>query len=336
MCNVLDFIDSKDIREYNRETRFTPMEQAVLIAHSRKRMVDEKLAAWKTLLDTYKEEDFEATCHGKRRFSKEKSNWQILSYTITAYETALALQGCSDGVIFEASHIESDFPGSRQPRYFPDYHSALTFIREEKQSYLDDEELRSCETEARIVRKVFGTDCSQDTIYYFDNDLRMIDITPGQAAWSSADCLLDELFVYVPLPFQKGDILRSIRPGKVEYGILCYTPDEQSFSKAIDYGDASDMILSLDQFEPDGERGYFDYCHVPFLWYEKCPNGELPEELMSLFLIQDICLGKLQFNHFLHIYSIHGKNAYRTIYGDKEPHRNRNNTERTAEHENSD
>lgn len=32
MFHILDFIDSKDIREHNANTQFTPMEQAVLRA----------------------------------------------------------------------------------------------------------------------------------------------------------------------------------------------------------------------------------------------------------------------------------------------------------------
>ena len=50
MFNVLDFIDSKEIREYNRNTKFTPIEQAVLICHSMGTTVDEKMAAWMELL----------------------------------------------------------------------------------------------------------------------------------------------------------------------------------------------------------------------------------------------------------------------------------------------
>ena len=42
MFSISDSIDSKDIHEYNQNTEFTPIEQAVLIYHSKGTNVDEK------------------------------------------------------------------------------------------------------------------------------------------------------------------------------------------------------------------------------------------------------------------------------------------------------
>ena len=67
MFHILDFIDSKDIREYNQNTEFTPVEQTVLIQHSKGTTVDKKMSVWQELLDTYNEEEFEWTRLGKRR-----------------------------------------------------------------------------------------------------------------------------------------------------------------------------------------------------------------------------------------------------------------------------
>jgi len=44
MFNILDFIDSKEIREYNQNTEFTPIEQAALIYHSERTTVDEEMS----------------------------------------------------------------------------------------------------------------------------------------------------------------------------------------------------------------------------------------------------------------------------------------------------
>ena len=61
MLDIYDFIDSKDIREYNRllGTKFAPIEQAVIIYQCNSKTVEEKLSAWHELLDTYTEEEFE-------------------------------------------------------------------------------------------------------------------------------------------------------------------------------------------------------------------------------------------------------------------------------------
>ena len=64
MLNILDYIDSKDIREYNRNTKFTPFEKAYLI-YNCKRPLEEKISALKELLNTYTEEDFWRNKQGK-------------------------------------------------------------------------------------------------------------------------------------------------------------------------------------------------------------------------------------------------------------------------------
>ena len=56
----LKFIDSKAIRTHCRSYQFAPSEQAVLIAQSRKRPVEEKLEVLEYLRDNFSEKDFEA------------------------------------------------------------------------------------------------------------------------------------------------------------------------------------------------------------------------------------------------------------------------------------
>lgn len=58
MYNTLDFIDSKSIRDFNKDTQFSPVEQAILIAESERRTIEEKLNAWKEILHAYSEEKF--------------------------------------------------------------------------------------------------------------------------------------------------------------------------------------------------------------------------------------------------------------------------------------
>lgn len=316
MFNILDFIDSKEIREYNCNTKFTPIEQAVLIYHSEGTTVDEKMAAWQELLDTYSEEEFEWTRFGKRRFD-EKTNRQILADTVTVYENALMQRSSVDNVIFEARFYESNYPESDYPVYFSSYKEALEYIEGEKKSYLEDEDLRKCLTKAKIHLKYLGTYASEDTVYYFDNELRMTNILPGTRCLVSDWYGIDELFVQVPLPFKKGDIIRSILPEKAEYGILDCTPDEEYFSRAMEYGDWSDMAVSLYSYEPDEGIGYFDYAHAYPLWYEKCPDEELPEKLSILFLLRDVYQDRMGIAQLLEVYSNFGRKAYERIYGKK-------------------
>lgn len=312
MFSILDFIDSKDIREYNKDTLFTPFEQAVLIHYSQGTAIDEKLSAWRELLAAHSEEEFEQLRFGKRYFA-EKSNKQIIADTVTIYENALAQRERADGVVFEANFNESDFPDNQYPHYFPDYPSAFAHIKDEKQYYLDDEDLCQCQTQARIAVKEFNTQPQDDTVFYFDNEMRMTDLLPGRCVLVDDEYLISEVFIYIPLPFRKGDILCSITPGKKDYGILHATPDVEYYARPILYGDASDMIFSLDTYEPDDAHGYFGYGHFSPLDFEKCPDEELPEELSILKAVRSVHQEKLEFHELLYYYSRYGENAYREM-----------------------
>lgn len=59
MYDFLRFIDSSDIREFNKDTNFTPAEQAVLISLSDKTTVEEKIDALQYLADHYTEAEFQ-------------------------------------------------------------------------------------------------------------------------------------------------------------------------------------------------------------------------------------------------------------------------------------
>ena len=48
--NILDFIDSEDIREHNKETLFSPTQKAFLIRHSQKQSIENKIKAMESLL----------------------------------------------------------------------------------------------------------------------------------------------------------------------------------------------------------------------------------------------------------------------------------------------
>ena len=54
MYDFLRFIDSPDIREFNKDTNFTPAEQAVLISLSDKTTVEEKIEALQYLADRWR------------------------------------------------------------------------------------------------------------------------------------------------------------------------------------------------------------------------------------------------------------------------------------------
>lgn len=78
MYDFLSFIDSPDIREYNRDTDFSPAEWAVLVPKSFGRTVKEKIEALQYLADNYTAAEFE------QEHSMQEDHWQYFS----SYEKA--------------------------------------------------------------------------------------------------------------------------------------------------------------------------------------------------------------------------------------------------------
>lgn len=305
MLDILDFIDSRDIREYNRDTHFSPIEKAVLIYLSRGTTVEQKLSAWHELLETYSDEDF-----GRERAFCSCTNKEALAHTVEAYERALSDRYDTEGRVFEATFYESEFPDSLSRGVFSGYDKAFEYIRKAKQEYLDDEELKEVAVKAEIKIKVLDKNPLWDTAFCFDTDLRMTEIVTESAE-------LCDFFVYVPLPFKKGDILRTT--DRKYYGVLSETPDKKHFKRAIEGGDVTDMCVTLDEFYEDEGKWVFGWDHYDYLKLELCPDDELPEDKTIFFYLRDVYRGKMTAGELLYLYSHYGERAYTELYGeDKE------------------
>lgn len=111
-------------------------------------------------------------------------------------------------------------------------------------------------------------DRNKNTVFHFDNELRVTDIRPPDYEFG-----LDFIFINIPLPFKKGDIVRTISQGQTVYGVIEETPDEEYFSKACDWSDMIVWIMICD--EDDNENP--GYMELKFLNTEFCPEDELPE-----------------------------------------------------------
>ena len=252
MFHILDFIDSKDIREHNANTQFTPMEQAVLIYHSCRTTVDDKMTAWRELLERYGEDDFKILNYGVRQFTS-RSNRQLVEDTVRRYEAALSSRYTASNVIFAASFEEIGYPEQQRDEhsYFTDYDSAFAFIKAKKQRYLDNDYLKDVPTKARISIVPLNEENRRDNTWFdFDTDLRMTGLFPcysgDEDGMDNKD--LDMAYIYVPVPFKKGDILKTINPNyKTAYGVLPRDNICPSWCETM--GDSSDMIVTLDCYD---------------------------------------------------------------------------------------
>ena len=152
----LEFLDSPDIREYNKNTRFHPAEQAVLVARSQKRTLEEKIKALQYLADLYSEEDFQngsAMVGGYNEKSDGKFRECVLE-TVRVWNQILNDRYNQEGYVYAAALNEKDYINYEISEYsfFSDYENACQSLSRQKDEYLKDDDLKDTQTIGRILR----------------------------------------------------------------------------------------------------------------------------------------------------------------------------------------
>lgn len=188
--DVLDFIDSPDIRTYYENRTFTPAEQAVLCMKSNLRSYDEKVAFVATLLEAYPDsdfplEDFDDTWDIRSDLQRMVIDWQMNGpakdeeYIDVVYVTYMKFLDSRDEY------------GDRC--IFSTYRKAYEALQASKEEMLDETDSPVC---ACIIKE--WVDHPEKRITYtLNEDLQIIKTS---SFWE--DYEFD-----VPAPFQKGDIL---------------------------------------------------------------------------------------------------------------------------------
>ncbi|MCM1387110.1 MAG: hypothetical protein NC231_07270 [Bacillus sp. (in: Bacteria)] len=312
MYDFLKFIDSPDIREYNKDTQFTPAEWAVLISNSMKRTVDEKMEALQYLLDHYQENEFgdESVNFSPPAYPHYETNIsfrEVVRKTIWTWNKILEDRNCTENVIFEASFYEKGYDHG-DSAYFASYEKAYAFLEYEKKHYLDDEDLKDVETYGRIERIQMENKCHDSDYYIFDTNMQMVSvgssISRGQCDEDLEFGLSDDRIykIFVPLPFKKGDIVRVDDFFDMPYyGVISCDWERPEQRERIE------NWISLDTY--NSERDWFDYtdgfgCGDEVLNYSFCPDEELPDDQQVLKLIRDVRKGNMDFYTLLHKYSV--------------------------------
>lgn len=150
MFDILDFIDSEEIRAFNKNTVFAPMEQAILIGQSLKTSVEQKLSTWKMLVEQYSAEEFQNAQVGYMTESGVDFK-EVVERAIKRQEKALACRNASVGVVFGARLYEEEYSeDSSHNRFFSAYEKAYDFLKKQKREYLNDADLKNVRTRGVI------------------------------------------------------------------------------------------------------------------------------------------------------------------------------------------
>jgi len=225
MCNFLKFIDSPDVREYNKNTYFTPAEWAVIIGLSMTRTVEEKIEALQYLVERYDENCFEEESANMEPRAYGCKNTmpsrQVVIETIQAWKKVLQNRHQRKDGIYAAKLVEKGVEDMISDySFFHFYEEAYAFLSEKKLEYTkknhDGTELYA---QIKCLYMDDEDGLSFGDCYLFDGSLRLIEVWAGD----SSITLLDEpeYPIYVPLPFKKGDIIKieSLRY-KPFYGMM--------------------------------------------------------------------------------------------------------------------
>lgn len=310
MYDFLRFIDSAQVREYNKGTHFTPAEWAVIIGLSDTRTVEEKIEALRYLADHYDEKCFAeesanmkpGTCDYKVTLPSRDD----VIETINVWEDVLRERDSKTDSIYAAMLVErekyvdvlmSDY------RFFHSYWEAFRYLSEKKQEYENGKGHR-----AGLFGEIncLNMDCGSSgaisgDCFWFDRDLRLVEVFVDRSRLRRKDGshinLLNvlEYLAYIPLPFKEGDIIKveSLR-NKQFYGVMACD------WKAPERGSVS-MSLPLEFYvEGAGEFDYTDGGSCDVLCCSVCPDEELPQEEQILKLIRAVRRGDLDFQVLLH------------------------------------
>ena len=299
--NILDFIDSEDIREHNKNTFFSPTQKAILIARSQKQPIENKIKAMERLLLDHLDRDFPCVAGTDKRISfrevaaKELDEWKEALERRYDNREAVYISRLS-----EVEYLSND---DGNPRFFSNYAKAYESLELAKKEYLDDMDLKDVQTLGEIIRITvdagnasYGYDQNH---YLFDTDMRLIDAYRKYYDDTFPVSGIGAYYCYIPLPFKAGDIVKCESPyHETYYGVFPCDWEEPKNRYGIS------MYVSLDTYYAK-EKCFEISDDTPVLELSKCTDDELPEDQRILKVISAVRKGELDFYTVLNQMSFH-------------------------------
>ena len=285
--NFIDFIDSPALKATLSEDMFTLGEQAALLSKSY-RPVNEKIEALKYLRSICGDQMYcnRSDCKANDCLKKTIMLKDLIERTVFSWEEAINSLGTTGDVIYAAKLFEKGFEGSYfdSYRYFTDYERAYAYLKQEKQEYLDDKDLKDVVTYGRIERIPLNCgelpSCEWKS-FHFDNELELyLILLPQKGDWD--DILqrnLQDYYTYVPIPFKIGDqVVCDLGEAGVFQGEVFYDLDRRKDYRHVycSQEDDSDSFVSICMYDKEQGTWYeADMMHILNLRYateEECKS----------------------------------------------------------------
>ena len=214
--NIYDYFNSRDIAEHCRNIgyKFSAIETAYLVWHSNHHTLEDKHKAWQEIIDTLPDENF-------------RSNWDFDGNTLHSFlRTYMRLQNefitdfCTtkEGYIYTYSTLYKRHDQfSPDDIFFDSYEACLNALKvNELDDDTDDEIAKVNITRHKLYSShISFRDAQEQEAIVFDRQLRLVDIEPacvseGERRYLSPSYGFYEIWVAIPTPFRKGDIVMDV------------------------------------------------------------------------------------------------------------------------------
>ena len=323
--NLIDFFNFQSVGEYNKDTQFHPIEQAMIIWKSHVVSIEKKMQALNELLELYTEEEFQYGYNGKDTYGVRAFSYkQLLKHTVDGCQAAMSRRNQKvDGLIYKEKFYENNYYDMSKSYYFTDFQSAEKDLLEEMASYKQDfpgtlfgGEIRSIS----LTERELGRQEKDTYIYNSKGELAEVFFDTYEdeqkEEYDVFEYYLDSICVWIPLPLEKGDIIRHKSPWteKISYGVCAYTTDlyDEVHLRLLTIKDNSDEFITVDslycnEYSNDVSIGPME-CGIFNI--EKCPEDEVPEEESVLLLLQSVYRGEMLPGDFIWHMHTDGKKAY--------------------------
>jgi len=274
--NIYSYIISPDIADHCQKIGhvFNSLEMAVIIAISEK-TIKEKHAAWREIIADYPD----MPIHDSLNFDARKSLHDFLKELITWEEKCITdFYATGDDVVF-------------RPRVRSSYRSDYGCYRTVEKAL---EAIGNIDTTELIVDKeTIGAPKYCEA--HFNSDAEMI----GLYGYDDCPGELRMIFIHIPVPFEKGDLLEHDgKPYVLEDLPHWFTdPNISVIYEKMLAGDAdgTDMVA----YTYSLYRGQLARDHVPIYYYLKYFRGELQDKEKILHYVSSYLKGKIWLSELL-------------------------------------
>lgn len=283
--SVLDFIESKTLRQHLSGQTLAPAVECILIAQCQSRTLEDKLEALQERYDAYTTKDFK---RGAYNSFADDFKWALKEYI--EYKAGL-LKKINDtsfnGEHYRVFTIEAD-----------DYEINGTICFELNRAIAIAKMLEG--DDCKIIMREFNYVDIEPFIIELNSNKEINDIYISKC--ENVEYNVQNAYAEIPHKYEIGDIVKS----GDNYAVVADVKHYKVLPDHMKYSDDTDMCLYCLGFCEDNIhscKGAFGHAHFSILQTELCPEEELPENEKELIVLSRLLKGEIRIANFLEMYS---------------------------------